>query len=258
MFWIRPDPDPQQWFLWVYLLFIIFSLTFIFYLSFNFFSPGLVEASLGENYRAGGAGASSRQSLLPMDILQAAIGAEYEAFTQNKVGGLGQQCWCCGSGHFILQFCGSSLKLCWSGSSSKILLLDPTNNLYTTTNFLSKPKPHNIFIERNKHYIKTSSKNTSTWTNVQDFEIYITFWCYFSIYLCKPMIGFWSELFIQIRLPVFFWIRNRPTIGSIAIEVKIFCDKKKPSSIADLIKLVEYDRIKICNIYWYRYLLDWF
>ena len=145
---------------------------------------------------------------------------------KTRWGGLGQQCWCCGLGHFFLQFCGSSLKLCWSGSSSKILLLDPTNNLYTTTNFLSKPKPHNIFIERNTHYIKTSSKNTSTWTNVQDFEIYITFWCYFSIYLCKPMIGFWSELFIQIRLPVFFWIRNRPTIGSIALEEKIFCDKK--------------------------------
>ena len=47
-----------------------------------------MEASLGENYRAGGAGASSSQSLLPMDILQAAIGAEYEAFTQNKVGGI--------------------------------------------------------------------------------------------------------------------------------------------------------------------------
>ena len=32
----------------------------------------------------------------------------------------------------------------------------------------------------------------------------------------------------------FFWIRNRPTIGSIALEVKILCDKKT-SSIADLI-----------------------
>jgi hypothetical protein len=42
-----------------------------------------VETSLGENYRAAGGGS---KSLLPLDILQAAIAAEYEAFTQNKVG----------------------------------------------------------------------------------------------------------------------------------------------------------------------------
>jgi hypothetical protein len=52
-----------------------------------FIHKGLVEASLGENYRAGGGSAWSSCSKLlqPYDILQAAVAGEYQAFTQNKV-----------------------------------------------------------------------------------------------------------------------------------------------------------------------------